>query len=124
MVQKIQSQPDTNNIAYNGTPHSVFNSFRKQDLNVVIAESNLRTTELAVDIRFGRSTLFSPVGKQIAKTYTLNHKRSIAVRLIRRQLDRVYRDKNDTPQLCEFIDAKAALANLGSSLLSRSYSHA
>jgi len=106
MIQGIQNQPDIDNIAQNGAPHGVFDGFGDQDLHVVTPDSDPGTTEPTVDIRFGLSTSFSAVRKQVAKTYTLNHRQSIAVRLIYQQLDRVYWDKNNTPQLCEFIGSE------------------
>ena len=45
----------------------------------------------------------SKVGRRLVESFTLNRRQSIAVRLICRQLDRICRDEQGTPQLCQFI---------------------
>ncbi|KAF9774783.1 hypothetical protein IL306_007181, partial [Fusarium sp. DS 682] len=57
---------------------------------------------------FGLSTSFCEVGRQVAKSLTLNRRQSIAFWLICRQLDQVRRDEHCTSQLCLFIGGEGS----------------
>ena len=54
-------------------------------------------------LQFGPSTSFLAAGRELAESFTLNRRQSIAFRLICRQLDRVRHDKRGTAQLCQFV---------------------
>ncbi len=65
---------------------------------------DLNRAEFAsVSLRFGPSTSFLGAGRELAETFTLNHKQSIALRLMCRQLDRICYDERGTAQLFQFI---------------------
>ena len=105
MIQGIQGQPYIDTTAYSTAVYSTLHGFREQNVDVTVKD--LETVMLAIEpsmsIQLGISTLFSEAGRQLADTFTLNRRQSIALRLICRQLDRVRRDERGTPQLCQFI---------------------
>ena len=85
MIQGIQSGPDGHTVSEGGG-HD-----REGDEGP------------ATSVQFGPSTSFLTAGRELAVSFKLNHRQSIAFRLICRQLDRVRRDERGTAQLCQFI---------------------
>jgi hypothetical protein len=77
----------------------------EQGVGLTNAESgvSVRGAGPSTSIHFGPSTSFSEAGRQLAEAFTLNKRQSIALRLICRQIDRVRRDEQGTPQLCQFV---------------------
>lgn len=105
MIQGIQSQPDNNTTDHGSAVYSVLNGFGEHDVHLTAADSEASGLCVgpSASIQFGPSTSFSEAGRQLAQSSTLNREQSIALRLICRQLDRVYRDESGTPQLYQFI---------------------
>ena len=105
MIQGIQGLSDVNTTGHSAAVYSVLNGSGDQNVDITATDSEtlVQGTEPAIDIRFGPSTSFSEAGRQVAESFTLNHRQSIALRLICRQLDRIRRDEQGTPQLCQFI---------------------
>lgn len=109
MVQGIQGQGQGQEhvkmTAHSAAVYSVLNGFGEQNVQVTATDSETLTqcTEPSMNIRFGASTSFSEAGRQLAQSFTLNRRQSIALRLICRQLDRVRRDERGTAQLCQYI---------------------
>jgi hypothetical protein len=105
MIWGIQRQPDVNTTGHSAAMYSVLNG--SGDQNVHTTATDLETlaqgTEPCMDIWFGASTSFSEAGRQLAESFTLNQRQSIALRLICRQLDHICHDEQGTPQLCQFI---------------------
>lgn len=105
MIQGIQSQPDNNTTGHGSAVYNGLNGFGEHGAHLTAADSEApaRCAGPSTSIQFGPSTSFSEAGRQLAESFTLNRKQSIALRLICRQLDRVHRDESGTPQLCQFI---------------------
>ncbi|EKG08957.1 DNA helicase PIF1 ATP-dependent [Macrophomina phaseolina MS6] len=105
MIQGIQRQPDANATAHSAAVYSVLGGFGEQNVHITDADSETlaQSTEPSTSVQFGPSTSFSEAGRQLAERLTLNQRQSIALRLICRQLDRVWRDESGTPQLCQFV---------------------
>src|SRR2546429_2216526 len=105
MIKGIQRQPDVNTTAHSAAVYSVLNGFGDQNVHITATDSETlaQGSEPSMNIRFGASTSFAKAGRQLAESFTLNRRQSIALRLICRQLDRVRRDEQGTPQLCQFI---------------------
>src|SRR5579871_3898715 len=112
MIRGIQTQLDINTTSHSATVYSVLNGSGDQNVDIMATDSEtlvqLQGTALSasapsMDIRFGPSTSFSEAGRQLAESFTLNRRQSIALRLICGHLDRVCRDEQGTPQLCQFI---------------------
>lgn len=107
MIQGIQGLPgpDANTTGHSAAVYSVLNGSGDQNVHVTATDSETlaQGTEPSMDIQFGESTSFSEAGRQLAESFTLNQRQSIALRLICRQLDRIGRDEQGTPQLCQFI---------------------
>jgi hypothetical protein len=106
MIQGIQGQPvmiDTT--VRSAALDGVLNGFGEQNVHITAEDSEIviRGVEPSVNIRLGTSTSFCEAGRQLADSFTLNRRQSIALRLICRQLDRVCRDERGTPQLCQYI---------------------
>jgi len=83
----------------------VLNGSGEQNVHITATDSETlaQGTEPSMEIQFGPSTSFSEAGRRLAESFTLNRRQSIAVRLICRLLDRICRDEQGTPQLCQFI---------------------
>jgi len=105
MIQGIQGLPNVNTTGHSAAVHSVLNGSGEQNVDITATDSEtlVQGTEPSMDIRFGPSTSFCEAGRQVAESFTLNHRQSIALRLICRQLDRIRRDEQGTPQLCQYI---------------------
>jgi hypothetical protein len=83
----VWNEPGTNNIGQTAADTGVM----------------LSSTVPSACIRYGPSTSFCEVGKQLAESFTLNRRQTIAFRLLCRQLDRVKRAQRGLPQLCQYI---------------------
>lgn len=85
--------------------YRVLNGFGEDDISITAAESDTLAGGAgpSTSIRFGPATSFLEAGRQLAASFTLNRRQSIALRLICRQLDRVRRHERGTPQLCQFV---------------------
>ena len=105
MIQGIQGQPHVDTMAHSTAVYSTLHGFGEQNVDVTVKDSEtvMLATEPSMSIQLGISTSFSEAGRQLADTFTLNRRQSIALRLICRQLDRVRRDERGTFQLCQFI---------------------
>jgi len=106
MIQGIQRLPDVNTAAHSAAVYSVLNGSGDQNIHLTATDSETlgRAIQPSMDIQFGASTSFSEAGMRLAELFTLNHRQSIALRLICRQLDRIsHHDGRRTPQLCQFI---------------------
>jgi hypothetical protein len=105
MIQGIQSQPDSYTTGHSEAVQSVLNGFGEDDIDITPAdlETVARGTGPSTSIRFGPTTSFLEAGRQLAESFTLNRRQSIAFRIICRQLDRAHRNERGTPQLCQFI---------------------
>ncbi|KAF2175488.1 hypothetical protein K469DRAFT_724119 [Zopfia rhizophila CBS 207.26] len=99
---------DNRRTAHNAALYSNPNSFREQEAHLISADSGSLTGAIdpSVIIQFGPSTSFSEAGRQLAESFTLNQRQSIALRLICRQLDRIRHNKVGTPQFCQFISGE------------------
>ncbi|EJT68997.1 hypothetical protein GGTG_13394 [Gaeumannomyces tritici R3-111a-1] len=104
-IQGIQSGPGDGVAVHGGTAQNRFDGPVHQDdpFAVVDCAFQLGGTEPSTRIRFGPSTSFCEVGRQVAESLTLNRRQRIALWLICRQLDQVRRDESGTPQLCLFV---------------------
>ncbi|KAF5696631.1 ATP-dependent DNA helicase PIF1 [Fusarium mundagurra] len=105
MIQGIQSQPDSNTADRESAVYNVLNGFGDHEVRLTATnpEALGRCVGPSTTIQFGPSTSFSEAGRQLSKSFTLNRKQDIALRLLCRQLDRVRRDESGTPQLCQFV---------------------
>ena len=107
MIQGIQRPSCINTTGHSAAVYGVLNGSGDQNVDITATDSEalVRGIEPSMDIRFGASTSFLEAGRQLAESFTLNRRQSIALRLICRQLDRVRRecDEQGTPQLCQFI---------------------
>ena len=101
MIQGIQQY----STVHDNAVQSVLSGFGEQDVYITEADSEAMPTTIgpSTTIQFGPSTSFCEAGKQVAERLTLNHRQSIAFRLICRQLDRLQREQDGAPQLCQFI---------------------
>ena len=104
-IQGAQGLSDVNTTGHSAAVYSVLNGSGDQNVDITATDSEtlVQGTQPSMDIRFGPSTSFSEAGRQVAESFTLNHRQSIALRLICRQLDRIRRDEQGIPQLCQFI---------------------
>lgn len=84
MIQGIQGQPDVDMTAHSAAVYSALHGFGEQNIDVTAEDSEAlaRDAESSMGIRFGMSTSFSEAGRQLAETFTLNRRQSIALRLI------------------------------------------
>ncbi|KAG6979113.1 hypothetical protein FocnCong_v010858 [Fusarium oxysporum f. sp. conglutinans] len=105
MVQGLQNQLGGTAAADGVAAHSGSDRPGQQDDPTTHADQRgpSRDTGPSTGVMFGPSTSFCETGRQVAESFTLNQRQSIALQLICRQLDRMRRDDNETPQLCQFI---------------------
>jgi hypothetical protein len=131
MIQGMQSQPDSNTTGHSEAVHSALNGFGEDDIDITPADSETlaRGRGPSTSIRFGPATSFVEAGRQLAESFTLNRRQSIAFRIICRQLDRVHRNERGTPQLCQFIGGEGGTGKsriieaLGELFASKGISH-
>ena len=68
-------------MAYNTAVYSILHGFGEQNIDVTVKD--LETVILAIEpsmsIQLGISILFSEAGRQLADTFTLNRRQSIAL---------------------------------------------
>ena len=108
-IRGMQSQADNeaneNRTAYDAALWNVQSGFGDED--IVVTEGGLEETMAlagpSVSVQFGPSVSWCTAGKELAEQLSLNKKQSIALRLICRQLDRVGRNEQETPQLCQYL---------------------
>ncbi|OWT42276.1 PIF1 protein [Pochonia chlamydosporia 170] len=105
MIQGVQSLGSNNTTGHSRAAYSVLHGFGEDDISITAADSETvaGATGPSTSIGFGPATSFLEAGRQLAVSFTLNQRQSIALRLICRQLDRVRRDERGTPQLCQFV---------------------
>jgi hypothetical protein len=105
MIQGLQNQLGGTAAADGVAAHSGSDRPGQQDDPTTHADQRgpSRDTGPSTGVMFGPSTSFCETGRQVAESFTLNQRQSIALQLICRQLDRMRRDDNETPQLCQFI---------------------
>src|ERR1051326_1883177 len=105
-IQGMQEQLHSDVNGHAAAVHRVFSGFGEDDVDLMQAgtENQDRSTGPSTTLRFGVSTSFSEAGKQLAESFTLNHRQRVALRLLCRQLDRVHgSESGGTPQLCQFV---------------------
>ncbi|ENH72036.1 hypothetical protein FOC1_g10001068 [Fusarium oxysporum f. sp. cubense race 1] len=105
MIQGLQNQLGGTAAADGVAAHSGSDRPGQQDDPTTHADQRgpSRDTGPSTGVMFGPSTSFCETGRQVAESFTLNQRQSIALQLICRQLDRMRHDDNETPQLCQFI---------------------
>jgi hypothetical protein len=105
MIQGVQSQRDTDQTDHSAAVLGAVNGSTTDGAFVTTTASEIPAlgTGPTASIRFGPATSFLEAGRQLAMSFTLNQRQSIAFRLICRQLDRVRRDEREVSQLCQFI---------------------
>lgn len=105
MIQGIQSRADYPTTGHAAAVYSVLNGFGEQDVQLTDADTErlVGAAGPSTRIQFGAATSFGEAGRQLADSFTLNGRQSIAVRLICRQLDRICFDEQGTSQLCLFV---------------------
>ncbi|KAG5778224.1 hypothetical protein H9Q73_008110 [Fusarium xylarioides] len=105
MIQGLQNQLGGTAAADGVAAHSGSDRPGQQDDPTTHADQRgpSRDTGPSTGVMFGSSTSFCETGRQVAESFTLNQRQSIALQLICRQLDRMRRDDNELPQLCQFI---------------------
>lgn len=105
MIQGVQSLGSNNTTGHSRAAYSVLHGFGEDDISITTADSETvaGATGPSTSIRFGPAASFLEAGRQLAASFTLNQRQSIALRLICRQLDRVRRDERGTSQLCQFV---------------------
>jgi hypothetical protein len=105
MIQGIQSQPDNGAADSRSAVYNVLNGFGNHEVRLTATDPEApgRCVGPSATIQFGPSTSFSEAGRRLSKSFTLNRKQGIALRLLCRQLDLVRRDESGTPQLCQFV---------------------
>lgn len=104
-IQGMQSGSGDGVAVHGATVQSRFDGPGQQDDPFVEVDCTCQSpgTEPSTRIRFGPSTSFCEVGRQVAESLTLNRRQRIALWLICRQLDEVRHDESGTPQLCLFL---------------------
>jgi hypothetical protein len=100
MIQGMQERTD-----HNSNSDVVRKGFGANDVGETAAGTvvMLSGTVPSARIRYGPSTSFCEVGKQLAELFTLNERQNIAFRLLCRQLGRLKRAQRGLPQLCQFV---------------------
>ncbi|PVH96965.1 hypothetical protein DM02DRAFT_534146, partial [Periconia macrospinosa] len=105
MIQGIQRQADGIVGSHDAAVYRVLNGFGEDDISIAPGDRET-ATEIrgpSTRIQFGPSTSFSQAGKEVAESFTLNQRQSIALRLLCRHLDRVERGEREISQLCQFV---------------------
>jgi hypothetical protein len=84
IIQGIQRLPDINTEGHSAAVYSVLNGSGDQNVHIVATDSETPTQgiEPFIDIQFGISTSFSEAGRQLAESFTLNRRQSIALQVI------------------------------------------
>ncbi|PVH90314.1 hypothetical protein DM02DRAFT_496337, partial [Periconia macrospinosa] len=105
MIQGIQRQVDGIVGSHDAAVYRVLNGFGEDDISIAPGDRETATENRgpSTRIRFGPSTSFSQAGKEVAESFTLNQRQSIALRLLCRHLDRVERGQREISQLCQFV---------------------
>jgi len=131
MIQGIQNQLDSNTTGHSQAAYSALNGFGEDDIEITPADSEILAQSgcPSTSIRFGPATSFLEAGRQLAESFTLNQRQSIAFRIICRQLDRLRSNEQGTPQLCQFIGGEGGVGKsriieaLGELFASKGISH-
>jgi hypothetical protein len=101
-IQGMQSWPGATIAIDRATARGGSEGLEQQNGQAATADW-MEDTGPSTSIMFGLPTSFCEVGRQVAKSLTLNRRQSIAFWLICRQLGQVRRDEHCTSQLCLFI---------------------
>ena len=102
-IKGIQEQAYSNATIQDAPAYRVLSGFGEDDISVGQPTAEPELSGPAASIRLGPSTSFSEVGRQVAQLLTLNHRQTIALRLLCHHLDRLHRGESDIPQLCQFV---------------------
>ena len=103
MIQGIQEHDHS--ASHNNAVRSVLSGFGEQDVHITDTDSENMpiNTGPTTTVRLGPSTSYLETGRQVAEELTLNHRQSIAFRLICRHLDLIRHEEDRAPQLCQFV---------------------
>ncbi|KAH7129615.1 hypothetical protein B0J13DRAFT_611337 [Dactylonectria estremocensis] len=91
VIQGIQGLTDRNTAGRNAAVDAVLSGFGEQDVQLTATDTEERMLDNGptLSVRFGPSTSFLAVGRQLGERFTLNRKQSVAFLLVCRQLDLV-----------------------------------